>query len=151
MWKFVSLLKLLAGIALVVMAGITCLEIFTRAVFNKPILGSVEIVEFLCLIATAASLGYAQKRKAMIAVEIVYDRCPEPVKLVLDILTQVLSIFLCLVISYQTYLYAENIKLSKQVSLTLELPYFWLVYFMAFCFVVAAVVILLELVETFKK
>ncbi len=62
-----------------------------------------EIVSFLGAIVTAGALGYTQKRKDHIVVDILSEKFPAPVKRVLDGVSFAILLVLFSIVSWQTF------------------------------------------------
>ncbi|MHB9062092.1 MAG: TRAP transporter small permease subunit, partial [Desulfobacteria bacterium] len=71
------------GVSLLALTLLATMNVALR-IFRIPVAGTYEVVSFLGAIVTAGALGYTQKRKDHIVVDILSDTFPAPVKRILD-------------------------------------------------------------------
>jgi TRAP-type C4-dicarboxylate transport system permease small subunit len=118
-------------------------------IFRVPVGGTYEVVSFLGAIVTAGALGFTQKRKDHIVVDILSDRFPAPVKRALDRVSYALMFSLFSIVSWQTFVYGRRLMLTGERSETLKIAFYPFVFVVCLGFAVLALTILLDLVETF--
>ena len=118
-------------------------------IFRVPVGGAYEVVSFLGAIVTAGALGFTQKRKDHIVVDILSDRFPAPVKRALDRVSYALMFFLFSIVSWQTFVYGRRLMQTGERSETLRIAFYPFVFVVCLGFAVLALTILLDLVETF--
>jgi TRAP-type C4-dicarboxylate transport system permease small subunit len=117
-------------------------------IFRVPLGGAYEIVSFLGAIVTAGALGYTQKRKDHIVVDILSDRFPGPVKRTVDRASGALLFVLFSIISWQTFVYGMRLLATGERSETLKVAFYPFVFLVGLGFAALALTILLDLVET---
>ena len=120
-------------------------------ILRVPASGTYELVSFLGAIVTAGALGYTQKRKDHIVVDILSEKFPGPVKRALDGVNYALTMVLFSLISWQTFLWGSKLWRSGELSETLKIVYYPFVYCVALGFAVLAVTLFLDLLEIFRK
>ena len=76
-------LMIAGGVSLLALTLLATLNVSLR-IFRVPVSGTYEIVSFLGAIVTAGALGYTQKRKDHIVVDILSEKFPAKVKRALD-------------------------------------------------------------------
>lgn len=128
--KISFFLKHLGATALVGMMLLTVADVVGRF-FKYPIFGSVEVVGFLAAIVVAAALPYTYKKDGHVGVEILLRLLPEKQQLLVKILTRLLSLLLFSMITWQMFLYAQDIYETGEVSMNLEFPIYYIVYLLA--------------------
>jgi TRAP-type C4-dicarboxylate transport system permease small subunit len=138
--KVSDLLKLIGAVALTAMMMLTVVDVIGRF-FKSPIFGSVELVGFLATIVVAAALPYTYKMDGHVGVEIVVRLLPDKAQIWVDIFTRVLSLFLFILITWQMFLYAEDIQHTGEVSMNLQFPIYYLVYLLSFALLIFTVTI----------
>src|SRR5512135_3792526 len=91
--RYLELLTNILNKILMILGGIAVLALMTLAtgnvvlrVFHFPFRGAYEIVSFLGAIVIAFALGYTQRRKDHIVVEILTERFPRKVRRATDTL-----------------------------------------------------------------
>lgn len=127
--------KILGGICLTGMMVMTCIDVIGRF-FNRPIFGAIEIVGFLATLTTAFALPYTHRMDAHIGVELFVQILPEKPRQVMSFLTTLTSFVLFAFVAWRMVLYAGTIRESGEVSMTMKLPEYYIIYLVACCFIV---------------
>lgn len=135
------------GVALLTLTLLATMNVVLR-VFHVPVGGTYEVVSFLGAIVTAGALGYTQKRKDHIVVDILSEKFPDPVKRVLDRVSYTLTLLFFSVVSWQTFVYGKRLLRTGELSETLKIAYYPFVFLVSIGFAVLALTILLDLIET---
>lgn len=141
------LLMVAGGVSLLALTLLATMNVVLR-MFQVPVSGTYEIVSFLGAVVTAGALGYTQKRKDHIVVDILSDRFPAPVKRVLDRVSYALILVFFAIVSWQTFVYGKRLMSTGEMSETLKIPYYPFVFLVSLGFVVLALTVLLDLIET---
>ena len=145
-----TVLKTIGAACLVGMTFLTCADVVGRA-FRHPIFGSVEIVGFMATLAVAMALPYTDKMKGHVGVEIVVRLFPAKTQAVIDLCTRVLSLGLFCLATWRMTLYAKTMQASGEVSISLELPEYAVIYVTAFCFLVFTLVIVQDIINIIRE
>lgn len=143
-------MKVIGAVCLVGMALLTCVDVVGRF-FRHPILGSVELVGFMATLAVAMALPFTDMNRGHVGVEIIFRMLSEKTQTVIDIITRLLGLVLMAVLSWRMAVYARTIQKSGEVSISLELPEYIIIYATAFCCLVLCLTILRDLVLNFNK
>jgi TRAP-type C4-dicarboxylate transport system permease small subunit len=138
--KLSDLLKLIGAVALTAMMMLTVVDVIGRF-FKSPIFGSVELVGFLATIVVAAALPYTYKMDGHVGVEILVRLLPDKTQIWIDIFTRILSLVLFVLITWQMFLYAEDIQHTGEVSMNLQFPIYYIVYLLSFALLIFTVTI----------
>ena len=145
-----TLLKWIGAAAIAGMMILTCADVVMRA-FGKPIFGAVEVVGFMATIALGCSLPYTHLMRGHVGVDMLVRRFPEKVQGGVDIFTNLLSIGLFILTAWRCFLYANTLKASGEVSMTLQFPNYIFVHLIGFSFVILCLVLTLDLIEAIRK
>ena len=126
--RFVHKITLIAGgiavLSLMILAtGNVCLR-----VFHAPFRGAYELVSFMGAVTIAFALGYTQKAKANIIVDIVSHGYPERVKRVLDGFSSLVVMLFFGLIAWVLFEWGVRIKDSGEMSETLKIIYYPFIY-----------------------
>jgi TRAP-type C4-dicarboxylate transport system permease small subunit len=140
-------LMVAGGVALLALTLLATLNVTLR-IFKAPVSGTYEIVSFLGAIVTAGALGYTQKRKDHIVVDILSEKFPAPVKRVLDGVSFAILLVLFSIVSWQTFVYGKRLLQTGELSETLKIAYHPFVFLTALGFAALALTLFLDLVET---
>ena len=135
------------GVSLLALTLLATMNVALR-IFRVPVSGTYEIVSFLGAIVTAGALGYTQKRKDHIVVDILSDKFPAPVKRALDRVSYALLLVFFSIVSWQTFVYGKRLLLTGELSETLKIAYHPFVFLVSAGFAVLALTIFLDLLET---
>ena len=108
------------GMALLIpMMLLTTGEVLGRAVWNKPIPGTLELSSYMLAVFILLGLAYTQQVKGHVRVEMLIKRLPERVGLVLNSITTLLSLFIIVILAWQGWLLGLE---EKAVSDMLRIP-----------------------------
>jgi len=136
-----------AGAAIVAMMGLTCADIILR-LFRMPIPGTYELVCFMGAVAVAFAMAHTSNENGHVAVSLVVRLFPTRVQGVIEIFTNTFVLILFILIAWRSFLYAETIRTSGEVSLTLKLPFYPFIYGVALS---AALVCFVKIVDIYKS
>ena len=139
---------IVGGVALLALTFLATMNVALR-IFQVPVGGTYEVVSFLGAIVTAGALGYTQKRKDHIVVDILSGKFPAKVKRVLDQASFILILVFFSIVSWQTFVYGMRLLQTGERSETLKIAFYPFVFVVSLGFAVLALTILLDLVETF--
>jgi TRAP-type C4-dicarboxylate transport system permease small subunit len=104
--------------------------------FGHPVFGSVEMVGFMATLAVAMALPYTHHVQGHIGVEILVRLLPERARVLIDVVTGLLGLTLFAIVTWQMTLYASDMRASGEVSISLELPEYVVIYAVAFCLLI---------------
>ena len=143
--RIVLLLTGVAGAGLLTMMLITCVDVILRKC-GHPLAGAYEIVKMAAAVTLACALSYTTAIKGHVAVENFYHRLGWRGRVVADTLIRLIIMVLFSLFTWQLVHYGAGLRKSGEVSMTLQLPVFWVPYVMAFA---CAVVVLVTLYHLF--
>ncbi len=122
---YVILIKVLVGIAagiLTAMMFLITIDVVLRYIFNSPITGSFEIVEFMMAILVSFSMVYCAYKNSHVSVDIVFDLLPaRPRSLVAKVGSLITLVFIFL-IAWQNILYVVETFGQRLTSSILYIP-----------------------------
>jgi TRAP-type C4-dicarboxylate transport system permease small subunit len=140
-------LLIAGGVSLLALTLLATVNVALR-IFRVPVSGTYEVVSFLGAIVTAGALGYTQKRKDHIVVDILSEKFPAPVKRVLDRVSNTLILAFFTIVSWQTSVYGKRLIQTGELSETLKIPYYPFVFLVGIGFAVLALTSFLDLIES---
>ena len=143
-------LKVIGAFCLVGMTFLTCADIIGRF-FRHPIFGAEEIVGFLATLSVAMALPYTHKVKGHIGVELVVRLLSEKVQNIIDLSAGIISLVLFGIITWRMTVYAGTIQKSGEVSISLELPEYFIIYVVAFSLLVFTLIIFQDILTIIRK
>jgi TRAP-type C4-dicarboxylate transport system permease small subunit len=136
------------GAALVCLTGLAAANMLCRAVY-RPVPGSYELIGFICALGVAFGMGYTQLHKGHVVVSILTERFSIGVNRVLDALNHLVGAGFFGLVSWQTLKWGVEIAKSGELSETLKIPYYPVIYGVALGFAVYALTLLLDLILVF--
>jgi TRAP-type C4-dicarboxylate transport system permease small subunit len=146
-----SLFNLVASAALFLMMLLTCADISMRYFFSSPIIGTYDVVSLLGAILTSFAMPYTMLKKGHVAVEILIQSLSKAKQLIIETLTHLLGISLFLVLVWQAILLSGDMKEAGEVTPTLLLPFYPILWCMAVCFFILCLAILANLIHIWTK
>ncbi len=146
-----SLFNILASASLFAMILLTCLDVSMRYFFNRPIAGTYDVVSLMGAIIASFAMPYTMLEKGHVAVEILVMRLSRSKQLIIETATHTVAIVLSLVLVWQCIALAIDMKAAGEVTPTLLIPFYPIVYCMAVCFFVLSFAILVNLLSIWLK
>jgi TRAP-type C4-dicarboxylate transport system permease small subunit len=140
-------LSFIAGIALVGMILLTCGNIFLRLVW-LPIPGTFELLGFFGAVATTFALGYTQRYRMHIAVNVLVDRFSTPVRKVLRVVNGLMCMAFFGLAAWQIAEWSVVLVEAGEVTETLQMVYYPFTFATALGCGVLALVFLTEILQT---
>ena len=154
----------IAGIAIVSMMLLTCADVILRLAVTlyhrydlgflspfQPIPGTYELVMFMGAVAVSFAMAHTSVEKGHVSVSLIVRMLPRRIQACIASITTLLGLILFTLLSWQSVLYANGLRTTGEVSLTLELPFYPFVYGIAFAAAAVCLVLLLELSRNLVK
>ncbi|HOZ47909.1 MAG TPA: TRAP transporter small permease [Candidatus Hydrogenedentes bacterium] len=136
----VLLLSVVAGLGVLTMMVVTCLDVILR-LFGSPLIGAYDIVRLAGAVTIACALPYTTAVKGHVAIEFFFQMLSRRGRILVDTLARSIGMGLFGLLAWQSVVYGNGIKSSGQVTATLQIPLFWLPYVLALCCGVVVLVI----------
>jgi len=148
---FSNAFNIVASASLVGMMLLTCADVVMRYVFSRPIIGTYDLVSLMGAVLASFAMPYTMLKKGHVAVEILIQRLSRGGQLIIETFTHLIGISLFLVLVWQAILLSRDMKAAGEVTPTLLLPFYPIVYCMAICFFGLCLAILVNLLEIWTK
>jgi TRAP-type C4-dicarboxylate transport system permease small subunit len=114
-----------AGVSvLAMMMLLTASDVTLRYVFNRPIIGSYDLTEYMMAIVVAFGLAYCALLKGHVRVDLIVSHFSQRVQAAIDSITSLLGVILFSIITWQSFVYAELMFGSGLKSTVLLIPRF---------------------------
>jgi TRAP-type C4-dicarboxylate transport system permease small subunit len=140
------LLHFIAGVALVFIVALTTSDVVLRA-FKRPILGTYEIVAFTGAVVILFALPLSSWIRSHIYVDFFILKFSRRVQNVFHVVTRCMAIFLFFLFGWNVLKYAADLQRTAEVSVTLKLPFYPIIYAMGICCFVQCLVLLCDLIK----
>lgn len=141
----------IAGLCMVAIMALIVSNVLLRALFNRPILGTIDYVVFLTAVMIGLALAYCAVQNGHIAVSFVVDRLPIRMQSLVAIVMDILSLSFWGLCVWQIGLYAERMAVTGVVSPTTQTPLYPFIYLVAFGLLALCLVLLVRTMESFRK
>lgn len=141
------ILLILGGIAVLALMLLATGNVVLR-IFHLPFRGTYEIVGFLGAVVIAFSLGYTQKRKDHIVVDILTERFSKRTNRFLNLFNYLVTMIFFGIVSWQIFVWGIKIWKAGELSETLKVIFYPFVLSVGLGFMVLALVLLNDLLRT---
>jgi TRAP-type C4-dicarboxylate transport system permease small subunit len=139
-------LNVIAGCSLISLMFLTITDVILRA-FDKPIVGTYELVAFLGAIAIGLSMPRTSFLRGHIYVDFLIARFSKNVRILFNITTRCLVFFLFSVAGWHLLKYGWDMQNSGEVSLTLQMPFYPFAYAIGICCFVQCLVVICDIIK----
>ncbi len=140
---------------LLILGGITVLALMLLAtgnvvlrIFHMPFRGTYEIVGFLGAVVIAFALGYTQKRKDHIVVDILTEKFSKGTNRVLNAINYLVTLVFFGIVSWQVLIWGFKIWREGELSETLKVIFYPFVLCVGVGFAVLTLVLFTDLLQT---
>jgi len=147
---FVELMNYLAAASIIAMMLLTCADVLLRF-FKHPILGTYELVGLFGALTIAFAIPATTLTKGHVAVDFIVEKLPTAGQKFCTVIANLLSLFLFALIAWQSFLYANILRTSGEVTLSLEMPFYPVVYTISAASLLVCIVLLLEIATLKQK
>ncbi len=144
-------LLLIGQFLLVLMVMLTVVDVFLRYVFNRPILGSYELTEFMMAILVFSSVGYAMVAKGHVVVDLVFARLPQRVQHIVECVTSFIAFTLFSIVTWRNVLHARTTWERNDVTAELFIPISPFVLFVAIGIAVLSLVLFVQFIQSLAR
>ena len=153
-----KILYWIAGISIVSMMLLTCADVLLRLAVTlyheyhleflspfEPIPGTYELVRFMGAVAVSFAMAHTSVEKGHVAVSLVVRLFPDRIQAIVETVTGLFGLSLFSLLSWQSVVFANDLRASGEVSMTLHLPFYPFVYGIGFAAAAVCLVLLVEL------
>ena len=144
------MLMIIGSVAVLSLMSLATVNVVLRFFFSAPYRGAYEIVGFLGAIVIAFALGYTQKRKNHIVVDILTERFPKRVNRILDGINYFITTIFFSIVSWQVFVWGMKISKSGEVSETIKIIFHPFVYCVAVGFVVFSLTLMIDFLKNLQ-
>ena len=130
-----KILMILGGIAVMALMLLATGNVILR-IFSMPYKGTYEIVSFLGAVVIAFALGFTQKRRDNIVVDILTNKYPKELQNLVDKIADLVIMIFFALVCWQIYVWGIKIVESREVSETLKIPFHPFVFAVAIGFAI---------------
>ena len=146
-----KILMVVGSVAVLLLMSIATVNVCLRFFFNAPYRGAYELVGFLGAIVIAFALGYTQKRKDHIVVDILTEKFPKRVNRILDGINYLITTIFFSVVSWQVFIWGMKISKSGEVSETLKIIFHPFIFSVSLGFALFSFTLVIDFLKNFQR
>ena len=146
-----KILLIVGSVAVLFLISLATVNVVLRFFFNAPYRGAYELVGFMGAIVIAFALGYTQKRKDHIVVDILTEKFPKRVNRVLDGVNYFITTIFFALVSWQVFIWGMKISKSGEVSETLKIVFHPFIYSVSLGFAVFSITLIIDFLKNFQS
>ena len=162
--RLAEYMSIIAGASIIIMMLLSTADVLLRLggplyskykyeflKFIQPIPGTYELVSFLGTVAAAFAIAHTSIKGGHVSVSLVTRLLAKKTKTVIQIITNTLALLFFGLLTWRSILYAQDLKLFGEVSMTLQMPYYPFVYGVAFASLIMCVVLMTYIINDIKE
>jgi TRAP-type C4-dicarboxylate transport system permease small subunit len=146
-----SMMFWMARFAILAMMILTCSDVFLRYLFNRPIIGTYDLVCLLGAILIGFSIPRTSLDKGHIIMEFLIDKLPGRAQNIFNFLTRCLAVAVFGIFGWNLILKGNVLLRVGEVSPTLRMPIYYIAYALGFCCFVECLVLINELIRKLRR
>ena len=139
-------MNVISGVALIFMILLTVADVILRS-FRTPVVGTFELVAFSGAVVIGFSIPFTSWLRGHIYVDFLVLELPLKARRIVNIFTRCLGIGLFLVIASNLIILGMELYNSGEVSPTLHVPFYLVVYGIGICCFVQCLVLVCDIVK----
>ena len=142
---------IVGSVAVLLLMSVATVNAFMRFPFIKATWrGAYETVGFLGAIVIAFALGYTQKRKDHIVVDILTEKFSKKANRILDGICYLITMIFFAIVSWQVFVWGMKISKSGEVSETLKIVFHPFIYSVSLGFAVFSLTLIVDFLRTLR-
>lgn len=147
--KVSKVFNIIGGTTLTFMMFLTVADVFMRA-FGRPILGTYEIVSLVLALVIGFSIPQVSLDRGHVYMEFIVKKLSKRNKAIMNTFTRILCIILFAVIGYTLFLVGSEFRTAGEVSSTLRIPFFPVIYGVGVCCFFECFVFIFDIVKIWR-
>ena len=136
---------------MVAMLLLTVSDVFLRFVFNSPVLGSVEITEYLMVGTGFLGIAWCAAKGGHVGVDLIVGHFPPKAQAVIDSVTCLLSLGVVPLVAWQAFVQAGYAKAENIQSDLLDIPAYPFYLIVGIAYVLFSLVLINTFVQFVTK
>jgi TRAP-type C4-dicarboxylate transport system permease small subunit len=136
----------LAKVILTFMILLTVADVILRN-FKRPIIGTYELVAFSAAMVMGFSIPFTSYVNGHISIDLITLKLPQKIRKVCNIITKCVGVGLFLIIGPNLIILAMKLQKVGEVSPTLRLPFYPLIFGLGICCFIECVVLFCDIVK----
>jgi TRAP-type C4-dicarboxylate transport system permease small subunit len=145
-----SLLGQAGGLILLCMMVLTVCDVIGRYVFNSPITGAYEVTETMMVTVVFFFIAFTQAEKAHIAVDLVIIRLPDKIRVLIQVITHLLSLCIFLLIVWMNIRRCLELMARSEHTPIIHVPISPFILIVAFGSLVFSIELIKDVIKLLK-
>jgi TRAP-type C4-dicarboxylate transport system permease small subunit len=147
----INIVGFVALITLIAMMMLTTVDVFLRYFFDRPILGSIELVELFMVSIAGLSLAWCTWRSGHIRVDLLLGLFSKKTNRVIDIVNYIFTAAICgLIVPSLIWRYSEGVKMDVR-TYVLRIPEGPFVLLLSFGYLLMLSVLIIQIVKAISE
>jgi TRAP-type C4-dicarboxylate transport system permease small subunit len=142
-------LNTIAGISLIFLMSLTMADVVLR-LFKRPIVGTYELVAYLGAVVIGFSIPFTSWVRGHIYVDFLILKLSSTSQKIFHVFTRCLAMGLFLMVGWNLVKMGMDLQGSGEVSPTLHMPFYPIVYAIGFCCFAQFLVLLSDVLKIFE-
>lgn len=147
----IKLQRLIGGIAVAAMMFLVCADVLRRAILNKPITGTEDAVGLLYLVLLGCALAVCHREGGHVGVNLLIQKLSPRLQSTFDSITGMVSLLLFMLATREMWLFAHELAVKGQVSMTVRIPLAPFIYVVSVCFGILCLAIMADVIDSVRK
>lgn len=139
----------MAGVSM--MAMVTIVDVIGSKVFTRPLFGSDEILGASQVVAISSAFAFTQIVHGHTEVDFFANKMGRTMESFINVFAPFAGLILVIILSWNLFTYGESLRLAGEVTSSARIPLYPIVYYMAICFTVTCLVLLIEFLKAFSN
>ena len=149
--RIVKAFGMASVVLLAVMMMLTVVDVTLRYLFDSPIIGGMEMTEYIMVCVGTLGLAWCALQGAHIRVDLIVSKLPMKSQNVIDIINYLLVIGIALLITSQTFLRAGIVRRLGMSSAMLDIPQYPFLLVVSFSYLLLLATAIMLLVQAISS
>lgn len=128
-----KVVNVIGAVILIVMMGLMFADVAMRFVFNAPIVGAFEMIEYMMALVISMAIAYTGVTNNHIAVELLVSKFPKRAQAALDVFHFLVCSIFFMLLCYKTAVQAHVWAEAGVTSMILLIPVYPFTWVLAVC------------------
>jgi len=143
-------LDIVSAICIAAMSFLVVANILMRAVFSRPLTGTMDLVNILMVLAISLGLAHCGLKNGHIAVDFFVERFSDRVRGIIGIMINATAIIFWGAAVWFMAAYARSMMVSNLLAGTVSIPLYPVIFMAAFGILVLTMVIVIKLFDAVR-
>jgi TRAP-type C4-dicarboxylate transport system permease small subunit len=133
------------------MMFLTAADVMLRYIFNNPVPGAYEMIEYMMAIVVPFGIAYCAYRRGHVTVDFLVARFPKKLRGIIGMITSFLTFALFVLITWQNLLYIKDQYDSRLTSAVLLIPVYPFIAVVTVATAVFCLILIRDMIDFFTK